>query len=185
MGNNKQGAQKRSNSGNNKSDNNKSGKTNKALAISIIAAVIVIAAVFVALGSMGKGKNVAVTSGGDLIIPKSEITETAKFYPYNAKGTRMEILAVKASDGSIRTAFNTCQVCNGSPRAYYKQQGNVLVCQNCGNQFSTDMIEQQRGGCNPVPIMKDEKTDDGTNIIISNDFIVKNKDLFTANWKTQ
>ncbi len=163
----------------------KSGKTRKALAISILAAVIIIAAVFIVKAGIGGGNDKTVFAGGDLTIPKSEITETAKFFSYNANGTRMEILAVKASDGSIRTAFNTCQVCNGSPKAYYKQQGDALVCQNCGNRFSTDMIEQQRGGCNPVPIMEDEKTDDGTNIVISSDFIVKNKGLFTANWKTQ
>ncbi len=163
----------------------KSGKTRKALAISVVTAVILISAVFIVKAGMGGGNDKAVSTGGDLTIPKSEITETAKFFPYNVNGTRLEILAVKASDGSIRTAFNTCQVCNGSPRAYYKQQGDVLVCQNCGNTFSMDMIEQQRGGCNPIPIMKDEKTDDGTNIVISNDFIVKNKNLFTANWKTQ
>lgn len=77
------------------------------------------------------------------------------------------------------------QVCNGSPRAYYKQEGNVFVCQNCGNKFSFDMIEQQRGGCNPIPIMKEDKTDDGTNLIISKDFIEQNKSLFTENWKTK
>jgi len=76
-------------------------------------------------------------------------------------------------------------VCNGSPRAYFKQQGEFLVCQNCGNSFSMDMVEQERGGCNPVPITKDEKTDDGTNIIISRDFLLQNKDLFPANWKTR
>jgi len=128
-------------------------------------------------------KNGGSVSAGDLVISKSEVTEKAKFYPYNADGTRMEILAVRAGDGSIRTAFNTCQVCNGSPRAYFKQQGEFLVCQNCGNSFSMDMVEQERGGCNPVPITKDEKTDDGTNIIISRDFLLQNKDLFPANWK--
>ena len=45
----------------------------------------------------------------------------------------MEIVAVKALDGSIRTAFNTCQVCYNSGRGYYQQEGNELVCQNCGN----------------------------------------------------
>jgi uncharacterized membrane protein len=97
----------------------------------------------------------------------------------------MEIMAVKASDGTIRTAFNTCQVCNGSPRAYYKQEGDVVVCQNCGNRFSMDMIEQQRGGCNPVPIMKGDKTENNDTITISKDFIAQNKALFTEDWKTQ
>lgn len=161
------------------------GKTKKTLAIAAGVIVILIIAGLIVKGSIGSSNGTTVSSGGDLTIQKSEITETAKFYPYNAGGTNLEILAVKAADGSIRTAFNTCQVCNGSPRAYYKQQGDVLICQNCGNRFEMDMIEQERGGCNPIPIMKDEKTDDGTNIIISEDFIVKNKNLFTANWKTR
>jgi len=143
--------------------------------------LVIIAGIFVATAI----KNGGSVSAGDLVISKSEVTEKAKFYPYNADGTRMEILAVRAGDGSIRTAFNTCQVCNGSPRAYFKQQGEFLVCQNCGNSFSMDMVEQERGGCNPVPITKDEKTDDGTNIIISRDFLLQNKDLFPANWKTR
>ena len=78
----------------------------------------------------------------------------------------MEVLAVKASDGSIRTAFNTCQVCYDSGRGYYKQQGKVVVCQNCGNQFKLDQIEKIKGGCNSVPIMKENKTDDSENIVI-------------------
>lgn len=97
----------------------------------------------------------------------------------------MEVMAVKASDGTIRTAFNTCQVCTGSPRAYYKQQGDTVICQNCGNRFKMNMIEQQRGGCNPIPIMKQEKTEDGTSITISKAFLEQNTGLFPSNWKTQ
>lgn len=151
------------------------------ISVVLFAAVL---AVLIVKGSITNSSKTVATAE-DLIIPKNEITETAKFFEYNANGVKLEVLAVKATDGSIRTAFNTCQVCNGSPKAYYKQQGDVLVCQNCGNRFEMDMIEQQRGGCNPIPIMKDEKIDDNTNIIISKDFIIKNKNLFTANWKTQ
>lgn len=136
------------------------------------------------LGTKDSGGNSAVIEG-DVIISKSEINETVKFYPIKAGSKNMEILAVKAGDGTIRTAFNTCQVCNGSPKAYYKQEGDILVCQNCGNQFSMDMIEQQRGSCNPVPIYKEDKTEEGDNIVISKAFIEQNKDLFTANWKTK
>ncbi|GAE88639.1 DUF2318 domain-containing protein [Acetivibrio straminisolvens] len=159
----------------------KKKNTNKGIIISIGCVAILIAGIFIARAIKG-GESV---STGDLIIPKSEITENVKFYPYNADGTKLEVLAVKASDGSIRTAFNTCQVCNGSPRAYFKQQADLLVCQNCGNSFRMDMVEQERGGCNPVPITKEEKTDDGSNIIISRDFILQNKELFPSNWKTR
>lgn len=124
-------------------------------------------------------------SVADIVIPKSQITDKVTFYPVKAGRTNMEVLAVKASDGTIRTAFNTCQVCNGSPRAYYKQEGDVIVCQNCGNRFSMDMIEQQRGGCNPIPIYKENKKEDAENITITKDFIQNNKSLFTDNWKTE
>ncbi|EPR13368.1 DUF2318 domain-containing protein [Ruminiclostridium papyrosolvens] len=121
----------------------------------------------------------------DIIISKSQITDKVTFYPVKAGKTNMEVLAVKASDGTIRTAFNTCQVCNGSPRAYYRQEGDVIVCQNCGNKFSMDMIEQQRGGCNPIPIYRENKNEDAENITITKEFIENNKSLFTANWKTE
>jgi hypothetical protein len=128
----------------------------------------------------GGGEPVA--AGGDLKILKSEITETAKFYPYKTGKTKMEVLVVKASDGSIRTAFNTCQVCYDSGRGYYEQQGDLLICQNCGNQFQLDQVEKIKGGCNPVPILEDYKTDDGTNITISGEFLQQNRELF-GNWK--
>lgn len=160
------------------------GKSKRNLIIIFGLTIMLIVTFFLTRGGSTGDGNTA-SAGSDLIIPKSEITETAKFFPVKVGKTNMEVMAVKASDGTIRTAFNTCQVCNGSPRAYYKQQGNVVICQNCGNKFSMDMIEQQRGGCNPIPIMKDEKTDDGTNIIISKAFIEQNKGLFTDNWKTK
>ncbi|HZK72097.1 MAG TPA: hypothetical protein VFD03_11385, partial [Clostridia bacterium] len=39
-----------------------------------------------------------------IVISKSEITEIAKFYPVVVDGTKMEVLAAKAPDGTIRTA---------------------------------------------------------------------------------
>lgn len=135
-------------------------------------------------GSRGAGDAKTASAGSDLVIPKSEVTGTVKFYPYKAGNTAMEVMAVMASDGTIRTALNTCQVCNGSPRAYYEQQGDVVVCQNCGNKFKMDMIEKEKGGCNPVPILKEDKTEDASNITISAAFLEANKGLFKV-WKKQ
>jgi hypothetical protein len=119
---------------------------------------------------------------GDLIIEKSEITETAKFYPYRVGDIQMEVLAVKAPDGTIRTAFNTCQVCFSSGRGYYKQEGETLVCQNCRNRFSLDDVEKVRGGCNPVPILENEKQEDDARIIIPEELLKQYKVIF-ENWK--
>ncbi|HWP68244.1 MAG TPA: Fe-S-containing protein, partial [Rectinemataceae bacterium] len=85
------------------------------------------------------------SSDWGIVIKKKDITVKAKFYQYLAGGRTIEIFAVKASDGTIRTALNTCQICYSSGRGYYKQEGIVFVCQNCGNRFSLDQIEKIRG----------------------------------------
>jgi uncharacterized membrane protein len=123
-----------------------------------------------------------IVSGENLVIPIKEISSTVKFYPVNVDGTAMEVMAVKAPDGTIRTAFNTCQVCFTSGRGYYKQQGDLLVCQNCGNKFSMSRVEVEAGGCNPWPIFAKDKTVTDQTITISYDFLKDSKQIF-ANWK--
>lgn len=120
--------------------------------------------------------------GGDLQILKSQVTSRARFYPYSAGGIKMEVLAVKASDGTIRTAFNTCQVCFDSGRGFYTQQGDELVCNNCGNRFQIDQIAKIKFGCNPIPILTENRTDSGKYITISKAFLEKNKTFFKR-WK--
>lgn len=115
-------------------------------------------------------------------INKSEISSKVKFYPYESNGIKMEVLALKTNDGTIRTALNTCQVCYSSGKGYYVQEGNELVCQNCGNRFNADMVGKVKGGCNPVPISDTSKIDDGTKITIDKNYLDKNKAYF-SNWK--
>lgn len=160
------------------------------LFISAIAIVLLGVALFTMISpkngdNSGKTEAVAVSAineKGDMIIPISGITEKASFYTYNELDTQMGIIAVKASDGSIRTAFNTCQVCYSSGRGYYKQEGDVLVCQNCGNQFSMDQVQITKGGCNPVPIDEQSKVVSDSTITISKDFLKQMEAIF-ANWK--
>ncbi len=124
----------------------------------------------------------SLTPAGDLKISKAEITAKAKFYSFKSGKITMEVLALRAPDGTVRTAFNTCQVCYSSGRGYYVQEGDVLVCQNCGNRFKASQVELIKGGCNPVPITKDLKTEDANSIVISKDLMEKAAFLF-ANWK--
>lgn len=152
------------------------------LVIALAAFAIIAAAVFFIRNG---NESSSPAAAADIVITKNTVTNEVQFFPAKVGKTNMEVMAVKASDGTIRTAFNTCQVCNGSPRAYYEQEGDAVVCQNCGNRFSMDMIEVQRGGCNPVPILQDEKIDNGDTITIPGSFIAENKDLFTANWKSR
>lgn len=161
---------------------NMQAKRNNKILIGAGSIVAIFVLILIIKGAIG-GKSTSTSNEGNLLIPKNEITATATFYPYKVGGTKMEVLAVKASDGTIRTAFNTCQVCYSSGRGYYKLDGNTLVCQNCGNRFNPDQVEKEKGGCNPVPILDENKTDDGQNIVISNDYLQQAKQIF-SNWKS-
>jgi len=168
-------------------------KQRKGLLLSITAIVVIAAGIFAAKGlfpqKQAESTQVvsqtanAVQASGDMVIQKSSVTSTPSFYPYEVNGTKMEVIAVKASDGSIRTAFNTCQVCYSSGRGYYKPDGNTLVCQNCGNRFSADQVEQQKGGCNPVGITKEFKTEIDQSITLKKSLFEEAQQIF-ANWKS-
>ena len=118
----------------------------------------------------------------DLVIQIAEITENALFFPVDIDGVRMEVLAVKAPDGTIRTAFNTCQVCYASGSGYFVQTGSLLVCQNCGRRFRMSQIERQAGGCNPVPIFPANKTVTDETITVSREYLKQAKAIFQS-WK--
>jgi uncharacterized membrane protein len=156
--------------------------------LGVAAAVAVVLAATLVIVLRG-GADGALTGGAalikdaDLVIPVGEISTTARFYPVEMAGTLLEVIAVEAPDGTIRTAFNTCQVCYDSGNGYYKQEGDVLVCQNCGNRFRMDQVEVQSGGCNPVPIFPQNKTLSGENITISREFLTEATVIF-SNWKT-
>jgi uncharacterized membrane protein len=157
------------------------GKIGAAAAV----AVILVATLIAVRGGMGGALNdsAALVKDADLVIPIGEISTTARFYPVEITETLLEVIAVEAPDGTIRTAFNTCQVCYDSGRGYYKQEGDVLVCQNCGNRFRMDQVEVQSGGCNPVPIFSQNKTVSDESITISKEFLTEAKGIF-SNWKT-
>lgn len=166
-------------------------KTVKYGVIGLVVVVLLVGVWFVS--NKGKGEEegkekeaqtVTLSESGDLVIPIKDISEKVSFYPLEIEGTALEVLAVKASDGTIRTAFNTCQICFSSGRGYYVQEGELLVCQNCGNRFETKDVEIARGGCNPVPIFAADKTVDENNITISNEFLIEAKGIF-ENWKNE
>ena len=134
-------------------------------------------------GQAGKGGAAAIVNdNGDLEIPVADITEDASFFSYDELDSKMEIIAVRASDGTIRTAFNTCQVCYNSGKGYYKQEGDLLICQNCGNQFAMDDVGIAKGGCNPVPITGEDRIEKEDTIIIPREFLEEAQVIF-ENWK--
>lgn len=155
--------------------------------LAILAAVVLLAALAVVFlpKLFGKGdaaQAAAVSAGSDMTIPVAEIGTEASFFDYDADGVTVQVLAVRASDNTVRLALNTCQVCNGSPYAYFVQEGDEFVCQNCHNRFSSTDVGKVSGGCNPVPITAEDYREENGALIVPHSFLEENAARFT-NWK--
>jgi len=117
----------------------------------------------------------------DLIIRTKDITRNALFFPVEIDGKQMEVIAVKTPDGKIRTAFNACHVCYKLGNGYYVQVETMLVCQRCKKRFRMDVIETKTGGCNPISIFPENKTETNSSITISREYLTQAGTMF-KNW---
>lgn len=87
----------------------------------------------------------------------------ARFYSYTTEdGITIRYFILKSSDGIIRAAFDACDSCWSAGKGY-KQQGDYMVCNNCGLKFASVKVNEVRGGCNPSPLTR---TVQGDNVII-------------------
>ena len=164
---------------------------NLLLILAGIVVIVVIAAVLVpqflgeddtASVQTPPSESAAPEGGGDIVIQADEIGTEASYIDYDADGINVQVLAVEASDGTVRLALNTCQVCNGSPYAYFVQEGDAFICQNCKNRFASTEIGVASGGCRPVPITEGIYTEQDGVITIPASFLDGNASLF-KNWK--
>jgi hypothetical protein len=110
-----------------------------------------------------------VAEDGIVRLPLSTFDDyKAHFYTYMHEGRPIEFFVLKSKDGVVRAAFNACDVCFQS-RQGYRQEGDEMVCNNCGNRFPSNKINEVRGGCNPSPL--DRSVEGDTLIILVEDII--------------
>lgn len=85
-------------------------------------------------------------------IPLTDFADgKAHFYAVTASGKEIRFFAVKTPDGRVRTAFDACDVCYPEKKGY-RQDGEFMVCTNCGRRFHVTRIGDVHGGCNPAPL---------------------------------
>jgi uncharacterized membrane protein len=65
---------------------------------------------------------------------------------------------IKSSDGVIRAAYDACDVCWPAGKGYY-QEGDHMVCRNCGRKFASVLVNEVQGGCNPAPLTRHVDSD--------------------------
>ena len=98
----------------------------------------------------------------------------AHHYTYMHLGRPIEFFVLKSQDGVVRAAFNACDVCFDAKKGY-TQDGDYMICNNCGRRFPADQINVVHGGCNPSPL---ERTVEGDTLVIQVKDIIAGQDYF-------
>ena len=122
---------------------------NLSVVVLAVAAVLLAGVVAVYAFSFGKYEKVKATNG-TVTLPVVKLADgKAHFYKFEDGGKEIAFLAVKAQDGSYKTAFDACDACYKSKKGY-EQQGDKLNCKNCNQKFAINRLgPNATGGCNP------------------------------------
>lgn len=91
-------------------------------------------------------------------------------------GKTIYFFVIKDRNGIFRAAANACQVCFKTYKGF-RQEGDEIVCNNCGNRYPIEKIATEKSGCNPGPINPNLKVRNGQ-IIINQTDLEKVSDLF-------
>lgn len=126
--------------------------------IAVLIGVLAIAAYLVLTASSDNPASTAVaTSAGsgapasrDITIPLSDLSDKAKFFDYKLSDNKpVRFFVIKSSDGQYRAAMDACDMCYHAKKGYH-QEGDDMVCNNCGLHFHSSQINEKHGGCNPI-----------------------------------
>jgi len=128
-----------------------------------IVAVVLVGAMYIFFGMSGSVVKAELVEAGDSMkLLVDGVSETAEFFEYSG----IEFFVVRAAGGSVKTAFNACDVCYRS-RKGYRQEGDDMVCNNCGNHYRISGLGTQNlkgGGCWPGYL---ESTAEGDYLVIA------------------
>jgi high-affinity iron transporter len=90
-----------------------------------------------------------VAQNGQVRIPLTELTDQSlHFYTADVEGTVIRFLVIHQTNGDYATTLDACQICG---RAGYRQEGQNIICRNCGASIYVPSIGEH-GGCNPIPV---------------------------------
>ncbi|MRR18435.1 MAG: DUF2318 domain-containing protein [Deltaproteobacteria bacterium] len=114
---------------------------------------------------------------GELRIPVADVSDgKAHFFKVKSgDGTMVTFFVLKSKDGVIRAALNACDECYRAGKGYV-QDGDFMVCEQCGRRFFSDKINVIAGGCNPVGIDKKIQADQ---------LVIGMKDINSKSWYCQ
>ena len=109
---------------------------------------------------------VALTNGVVSLDANTFVSGQARFFTVQVPassslpGKAVSFFVVKDGAGVYRAAADTCQVCY-QEKLGFRQEGSLLVCNNCDQSYPLEKIATEKGGCNPIPINPDIQVVDG------------------------
>jgi FTR1 family protein len=124
---------------------------------SFAAAILCVAVVITFAGDYVYGRVAAapspartLTAQDNLVrIPLSDLTDSSlHFYTADADGGVIRFLVIHKLNGDFAVALDACQICG---TAGYRQEGQSVICRNCGAAIYIPSIGQS-GGCNPISV---------------------------------
>ena len=103
----------------------------------------------------------------------------ARHFQHVAGEFKIKYFILKSADGIIRAAFDACDVCWPAGKGYY-QEGDHMVCRNCGRKFASVLVNEVKGGCNPAPL---NRSVENGNVIIEVKDILDGRQYFNFSGK--
>ncbi len=86
---------------------------------------------------------------GRVEIPVSDVADSnLHFFTADSKGTLLRFLVIRKGNDDFAVALDACEICGWSG---YRQEGQNVICRNCGAAIYVPSIGQS-GGCNPVGV---------------------------------
>ncbi len=129
---------------------------NMVLAIGVVVLLGTIAATVVGRGrGGGAGFASAGATGADITLPLQAFADgQARFYKsVTTAGQEVRFFVMQSADGVVRAAYDACDVCYRERKGYH-QEGDDMICNNCGRHFPSRSINDVAGGCNPAPLQR-------------------------------
>lgn len=125
-----------------------------AVGVCIIAAAVVFYSTQGGNASPEAANGPAVVDNTLVIFPANLFEDgRARHFEYVSGEDTIRYFILKSSDGILRAAFDACDVCWPAGKGYY-QEGDHMVCRNCGRRFVSVLVNEVKGGCNPAPLSR-------------------------------
>ncbi len=137
---------------------------------------------FIAAGTppASQSTTVAGTVAAEVVYPVSLFDDgRARHFDFKTGDLNVRYFILKSSDGIIRAAFDACDVCWPAGKGYY-QDGDDMVCRNCGRRFASVRVNEVHGGCNPAPLTRNVQ---GDQLVLKVDDILNGKSYFNLKGK--